>query len=334
LPALLVASGCSQGHADPLRPSEPAIVWPAPPSAARVRFLGILEDSDDVAPRRSLAAQWNALFFGPEPAISFAGPYAIAVDAETSRVAITDTQQGCVHVIDLDAQTHQKIERIGEKDQQLEVPVGIAWVDGSLWIADAQVGAIASWADGGDRTRWLANEAFVRPAGMAYCESNELCYVTDADQDAILAIDHQGQVVLQIGTSGSGLGEFNHPSHVAIGQNDTLIVADSMNFRVQRLGLDGRPISVFGRKGNAAGDLSLPKGVATDSSGNIWVVDAHFENVQAFTPEGQLLLALGREGTEAGEFWLPSGLCVDERDRMWVADSGNHRVQVFELLKP
>jgi sugar lactone lactonase YvrE len=207
----------------------------------------------------------------------------------------------------------------------------VTWCDTELWIADAEHSQIAAVTING-AGRWLAQGLLKRPAGLAYCPANQLCYVVDAAAHAVIALDKSGSPMHQFGTRGAGPGQFNFPTHVAVSNDGWLAVCDSLNFRVQRFGLDGSFINTFGRKGDAAGDLALPKGIAIDAAGNLWIADAHFENIQAFTPEGQLLMALGQEGQEPGQFWLPAGLAIDQKQRLWVADTYNRRVQAFELL--
>lgn len=330
--ALLIAMGCQKPYTDPLAPTGPPIVWPDPPDPPRVRYLGAITGSPDIDPRKTISQKWNELFYGPESPEMLVTPHAVAVHANGTRVAVADSQAGCVHTFELERRTYRVVTSIGESKERLRAPVAVAWINDDLWIADAREHAIAI-VPGEGTPRWIGNDTLERPAGMTWCRDNNLCYVSDSGAHAIVAFDRTGNAVLQFGSRGAEPGQFNYPSHMT-SASGMLIVADSLNFRIQVLGVDGSPMTAFGRQGDAAGDLSLPKGVAVDADGNIWVVDAHFENVQAFTPEGQLLLAVGREGSEPGEFWLPAGLCIDAKNRMWVADAGNRRLQVFELLKP
>ena len=330
---VLVPLGCSQTAVNPLAPPQPPVVWPKPPEQARVRFLGSLTGSRDVRPRKSFLESWNELLYGPKPASVLVTPQAVAVHEDGYRIAVADTNGACVHVFDLAAQTYERKASAGTPPQTFQCPAGVAWAGDVLWVADAKLHAVAVLEPSGG-SRWIGGDALVRPAGLAYCRQNGLCYVSDAGAHAILAFDPAGTAVLHFGSRGTGPGQFNCPTHIACGPGPSLAVADSLNFRIQRLGPDGSPLGAFGKKGDATGDLALPKGIAFDPEGNIWVADAQFENVQAFTPQGQLLLVIGREGRGIGEFYLPAGMCVDARRRMWIADTYNRRVQVFELLGP
>lgn len=326
---LFAAAGCSQAPVSPLTPPSPPVVWPKPPDVARVQYLGSLVGGQSLRAKKSLSETWDELLHGPKPPEVFVTPHAVAVHPDCQRVAVADTNAACVHLLDLQAGKYERLTAVGRSDR-LQCPVGVAWVGASIWTADSKARAVA--ALGSPASRWIRNEFLERPAGIAFCPENRLCYVSDSAGHGILAFDEQGTCVLRFGTHGNGPGQFNGPSHIACGPGPALVVADSLNSRLQYLGPDGTFIAQIGRKGDAAGDLSLPKGVAFDPQGNIWVVDAHFENVQAFTPDGRLLMSFGHEGQGIGEFSLPAGVAIDAKGRIWVADTYNRRVQVFELL--
>ncbi|HON66239.1 MAG TPA: hypothetical protein PLS23_07055 [Phycisphaerae bacterium] len=357
--ALLLAAGCSPKAMTFLQPPEPPIVWPLPPDAPRVRYVGELTGEADLGRAKSFGQVWDEILYGPTPPARIVTPHAVAVDAAGEKVAVADVNGKCVHVFDLAARKYERLVQVGPSagaqgapaspsaaseppasapaDElrfdrtMLESPVAVCWAGDRLWVADSRQGAVAVFELGGT-ARWITCDRLKRPAGLAYCPANQLCYVSDAANHRLLAFDTRGSLVVEFGTRGGGPGQFNAPTHIACGPDGMLAVSDSLNFRVQTLRLDGSPIGAFGRKGDAAGDLALPKGVAFDAAGRIWVVDAQFENVQAFTPEGQLLMSFGKEGHKPGEFWLPAGLCIDAKSRMWVADRENGRVQVFLLL--
>lgn len=334
MPGLLIAAavaGCSQQQKPLLVPPEPPIVWPKPPDAARVRYIGELKSSADLSPAKPFAQVVNELFYGPEAPRALVKPHAVAVHPDGVRVAVADTDAACVHVFDMARRSYRQIGAEAPPGPRLECPTGVAWEGETLWVADAKLHAVVIVRpDGGSRA--VGADLLRRPAGIAASRVAPLMYVSDAGAHAVVAFDREGRQALKFGEQGTGPGQFNFPAQVACGPDGTVVVADAMNFRVQRFTPDGSPLGAFGRKGDAPGDFALPKGVAVDAEGNLWVVDGHFENVQAFTPAGELLMAIGREGHEPGEFWLPAGLCIDAQRRIWIADTYNRRIQVFELL--
>lgn len=306
--------------------------WPAAPARARVRYIGALSSSADVAQREGMSVWFDRMLHGPTPQSAMVTPYAVAVHDDGRRVAVADTQAQCVHVFDLAARTYDKRFRIGDgTHERLRAPVGVAWLGDTLWVADAQLPGLVQLAEGDRAGRVVGGDLLRRPAGLAACGSRGLLVVSDAGTHSLLIFDREGQLVRVLGRRGAGEGELNFPAQVDC-RDGSIVVADALNFRIQRFSLDGELRVVFGRQGDAAGDLALPKGVALDDSGQVWVVDARFENVQAFDEQGRLLMAFGEEGAAPGQFWLPAGACVDQQQRLWVADSYNRRVQVFELL--
>ena len=328
---VLMAVGCTQARRDPLVPTGEPVVWPKPPDQARVRYLGQITGSDDVGVPKSLGERWDELWYGPKAPARLSTPQAVAVHADGQRVAVADPNDHSVHVFNLLARTYERKAQCGTAEEWLESPVAVAWVGEALWVCDSKVGGLAIFDSPGGG-RWIARDVLERPAGIAYCETNALCYVTDSSAHVVQVFDRSGELVLTFGQAGAGPGQFNRPSHIGCGRDGGLVVADSLNFRVQQLNPDGSPNGILGQGGDAAGDLALPKGVGVDDNGNVWVVDARFENVQAFTPAGQLLMAFGKEGQGPGEFWLPAGMCIDRQGRMWIADTYNRRIQVFEMI--
>jgi DNA-binding beta-propeller fold protein YncE len=324
----MLIAGCAQPAMKFLTPPEPPVVWPAPPDAPRVRYVGQLTGSEDIGAAKSFGEAWDELLYGPKPPSRLVSPHGVAVHAGGNKVAVADANAKCAHVFDLAARKYTAMARVG--GQAMESPAGVCWVKDALWVTDARLHAIAVF-DPRQQPRWIGKDKLLRPSGMAYCPVNQLCYVCDTGAHGVRAFDAKGTLVLEFGSHGAGPGQFNYPLHIACGPGESLVVSDALNFRVQRLKLDGTPLGEFGKKGDAAGNLALPKGIAVDGCGTVWVVDANFENVQAFTAEGQLLMAFGQEGHGPGEFWLPTGMCVDAQKRMWVAD--NRRVQVFALLQ-
>ena len=143
---------------------------------------------------------------------------------------------------------------------------------------------------------------------------------------------------------GSGDGEFRNPSALASDYEANLIVADTGNHRVVKLGSNGERIWSVGaqdaegnpRAGTAQEEFDSPQAITTDPENNIYVADTRNCRVQKLSPYGTLLTIFGSWGDSFGQFGGdgPLGIAVDERGDILVSDShtaagGNHRVQVF-----
>lgn len=325
----LLLSGCA-GSPGPLFPSTSSPrVWPSSPESPRIRLLGAIRDSSDLRAGRSAGEAFGDALRGKRPAIRFSSPQGIAI-RDATPVAVADGSGGAVHLLDLSERTH--LISYGSPTQRFGVPMGVAWVGDRLFVADAGKHEVIELDDGG---KWIGSFGageLARPVGIAYLPSRDEFYVVDGGAHALVVFDRERRRLRTIGQRGSATGEFNFPTHIAVGR-ERIAVADSGNFRVQLLDLDGNFVSTVGQKGDGAGDLSLPKGLAFDRDDHLYVVDAHFEVVQVFDRDGRLLLAFGEEGSGAGEFSLPTGIGIDDTGRIWVSDSGNRRVQVFEMVK-
>ena len=133
-----------------------------------------------------------------------------------------------------------------------------------------------------------------------------------------------------VGTKGSGNGQFNEPSGVAVEPGNGVVVAvDYLNNKVQELTASGEFIRSFGSGGSGPGQFKGANGVATDASGNIWVADTGNNRIQKFTEAGAFVRSIGTEGTGSGQFKFPYAVTTDDEGNVWVADSGNNRVQKF-----
>jgi sugar lactone lactonase YvrE len=335
LPLICFPVGCGRPAGKIFTPIDPEIAWPLPPEPPRIKCLGEIRSSEDL---HSAKSGWQVLQerLHPEESrpIPLTKPHAIAVQGE-NRVYVVDTGLACLHVLDLEHRTHRRVDSAG--GDRLRSPVGVAVGAAGVYVTDAMLGDVIEFNFDGEFQRRLGVE-LERPAGIAYCPTNNRLYVIDTAAHQCLILERSSEersdwtIVARFGERGTEPGMFNFPTHVTWSPLLGLVVSDTLNFRVQRFDADGEFRAGMGQKGDGAGDFSLPKGVAVDRDGHIYVVDAHFENVQVFDQKGRLLLAFGSEGEELGQFAVPAGIAIDEADRIWVADSYNHRLQVFQYL--
>ena len=117
--------------------------------------------------------------------------------------------------------------------------------------------------------------------------------------------------ISRFGGEGGGEGQLLHPTSLALSPNDTLLVTDSGNFRVQEFSLDGEFIRMFGSVGDRPGNFSRPKGIAVDRDGYTYVVDSQFNNVQIFAHDGGALMDFGRLYGGPDSIDLPTVVKID-----------------------
>ena len=104
---------------------------------------------------------------------------------------------------------------------------------------------------------------------------------------------------MKLGSSGSGEGELDRPTDVAVDQDGIIYVADWMNNRLQ----------VFDPDGNFA---ALKTGDATVSK---WGQDKLDANPEMW---GERDRAQGMEREK--DFWAPSGVTVDDSNAVYVCE--------------
>lgn len=124
------------------------------------------------------------------------------------------------------------------------------------------------------------------------------------------------------GGSGSGNGQFNGPSGIAIGSNGLVFVLESGNNRIQVFTQDGAFVRKWGSSGSATGQFSHPYGLASDGNGNIFVADSGNNRIQVFA----------EDGTHLRSWSCPSPRAIAYADdgRIYVADDANKKVRSFE----
>ena len=147
-----------------------------------------------------------------------------------------------------------------------------------------------------------------------------------------------------VAPGGHGDSSFRDPSALTSDHEGNLVVADSGNHRVVKLGPDGGFLWAVGgldaegnpRSGTAQSEFDKPQALTTDSENNIYVADSRNCRVQKLSPEGDVLTVFGSWGNANGQFGGdgPLGIAVDENGRVLAGDThtaagGNHRVQAF-----
>ncbi len=331
--AIAAAGSCShQGGVgvrfEAVAEAEPALVWPSLPDRPRIRYLASIVTPADVGSRKSFMRRMVDVFVGTtEPRVR--QPNGIAVDS-TGRVFVADIAARGVHVFDPARGRYQFLTASGRRG--LPSPVGVA-LDGAgnVYVSDSELGEVVVF-DAGGRERRRIREGLERPTGLAFDRRHGVLYVADTKAHRIAVFDSAGRSVQSFGRRGTGDGEFNFPTNVAVAPDGSVLVTDAMNFRIQVFSPEVRFLRQFGRHGDAVGDLARPKGVAIDSEGHVYVVEGLYDVVNVFDAGGRLLLSFGGAGHGRGEFWLASGIAIDRQDRVYISDSFNSRIQVLQYI--
>jgi DNA-binding beta-propeller fold protein YncE len=302
--------------------------WPNPPAPTRIRTLRSVTGAQDWGIEKSLFRRVIDAILGSGNE-HFVRPSAVA---EFQRVLyVADPGAQALWILDAERNELHKVQRIG--DEALLSPVAVAVrPDGAVYLADSRLKTVFLLDRDGKLINIAAREGLERPAGLAYDAARQRLYVADSAGQKIVVFAPDATVIRSWGHAGSRDGEFNYPTHLALGPTGTLLVTDALNFRVQAFDADGRFLWKFGHHGDGSGDVATPKGVAFDRDGHVFLVSALFDAVQIFDQRGRFLLGFGEHGAELGQFWLPGGIFINPQNEIYVADAYNRRIQVFMVV--
>ena len=118
----------------------------------------------------------------------------------------------------------------------------------------------------------------------------------------IFALDSQGNITLELGSWGSGLGQFQYPRQLAVHPDGNLYIADSGNSRVQVFTPQGDFVRAFGTYGTQPGQLLEAFCLTIDPLGDIYVTDRFNARVTKFDKFGNYILSFGGPGTGDGQW--------------------------------
>ncbi|MET8474185.1 NHL domain-containing thioredoxin family protein [Streptomyces sp. NPDC006422] len=176
--------------------------------------------------------------------------------------------------------------------------------------------------------------------------------VSDTTRHQLVELEGDGEtVVRRIGSGERGFGadSFNEPQGLALLDDRTVVVADTVNHALRAVDLPSGAVSTLAGTGRqwwqgapTSGpardvDLSSPWDVAV-FGGTVWIAMAGVHQLWTYDPEaGTVAVAAGttNEGLVDGpgdEAWFaqPSGLAATE-DRLWVADSETSALRYVDV---
>lgn len=332
LPVLLLAA-C----ATPVKEFH-APYWPSLPDRPRFQYELTLR-SDAALAKHDATSRFKALVTGQtsDATITLQKPFDVA--AEQGRIIISDTVARIVYLFDV---PRRSVFVFGSRGPgKLGKPLGVA-IDHNInyYVVDGSTKSVSVYNPDGHFQRRIGQPGeLFKPVDVAVNGDGSRIYVIDnggidTDRHRVVAYDAEGKKLFTIGKRGSGEGEFNLPTHGAVGPDGTLYVLDAGNFRVQAFDSDGRFLRTWGSAGSGYGQFARPRGIAVDRDGNVYVSDARFGNVQIFNSQGQLLLPIGHWSLEdkPGQYALMAGVAVDETGRIYVVDQRMQKVEVIERL--
>jgi DNA-binding beta-propeller fold protein YncE len=159
--------------------------------------------------------------------------------------------------------------------------------------------------------------AQMSPSGMEVGPSGEVV-VADTGGNNIQKYAPDGTLQWQVGTHGSGTGEFLNPRDIAIDAAGDIYVADARNSRIVKLSPAGAWLTSFA--GPSGDRISFPLGVSV-SNGLVYVADTGYNRVRVFNTNGSVALTTPKRGCSVD---APRDADADADGNIYVANyAGN-----------
>lgn len=258
----------------------------------------------------------------------FDSPTGIAVD-RNGNILVADTGNKRIEKF---SPTGSFLSAVGitSGQEQLAAPNGIA-VDraGNVYVADAGNHRVQKLApDGTLLAEWKGPDSgFYGPRRIAIGRDDSI-YVVDQGRTRIVKFSPEGQVLRVWGSKGSGDGQFNDPTSIAVDlQTGKIYVADPRNKRIQVFDSDGKfltewPIAEWGRP-QGFEDLTIDS-----KTRRLYASSAHMNAVLVFDLNGNRLGNLTPKPPDKLDG--ASALALVNR-KLYVLNMAGNRVSVIDL---
>jgi DNA-binding beta-propeller fold protein YncE len=223
----------------------------------------------------------------------FNSPRGMAADMN-GNIFVADTNNGRIEKF---SSTGAFLSSIGTKGTgygKLSTPNGIA-IDqlGNIYVADASKDCVEKLAPTGTVVaEWKGSDpGFYGPRRIAIGPDNSI-YVVDQGRNRIVKFNPEGDVLASWGSSGSGDGQFNDHTSVAVDpKTNTVFVADPINRRIQTFDSNGKFLTkwLIPEWGRAQGFEDL----AIDSQASrLYASSANMDKVLVFDLNGNRIAVL------------------------------------------
>jgi peptidylamidoglycolate lyase len=180
---------------------------------------------------------------------------------------------------------------------------------------------------------------FDRPTDVAVRDDGSF-YVSDGYVNSrIVRFEANGRYLLEWGSPGEAVGEFDVPHSLAVDTTNHVYVADRGNARIQIFDENGRFLTSWQDRWR----IGRPWAVRVDDDGFVYVVDGGDQNnwlpdrarIFKVTPEGEIVDRFGTYGSQPGNFIWPHAIAIGSDGALYVAEVGSgQRVQKFLPVIP
>ena len=163
----------------------------------------------------------------------------------------------------------------------LNEPRGLSFdADGNLIVCDAGNKCVRFFSPDGSIFKTIGSGRLRMPIDCV-CHNGKV-FVSDREAHLIKVYNNNGRFLYEFGTYGTGDGELNHPTGLAVDKMGHLLVCSLDNHRVQIFTLNGKFVAKFGEYGQELGQMFSPSSVSVLKSGRIVVCEFQNNRLQLF----------------------------------------------------
>jgi len=210
--------------------------------------------------------------------------------------------------------------------------------DGDIWAADPYNNRFAIFKPDGNFVEYWGTPGAGRGqlqlqrsngdgfGGIAF-ERDGSFFVLDVGNYRVQKFDAQRQFVRVWGSYGTGPGQYQDPTGIAVGPTGSVYVLDDERGVIEWYDRDGKVLGSFNAFARALRVQRSDYGtggagsLVVDANGNLYVADGQPVEVERFNAKGKLTMIFGARGDAPGQYRDgPGGIAIDSKGRLYVDD--------------
>ena len=169
--------------------------------------------------------------------LQFHFPVGISFNTNNQKLYVCDQKNHRVQVLNTDLTYYSTLGRKGRGNGEFENAMDIAFdSNGNIYITDFHNHRVQIFSQDGSFVRAITNkkqgQTLQRPYGIAL-DSSDTVYVSERNRSCINVFTAEGEYLTTFGGKGKAEGQFDWPRGLHIDKNDSLLVCDTNNGRIQ-----------------------------------------------------------------------------------------------------
>lgn len=263
----------------------------------------------------------------------FSRPRGIVADAK-GNFYVADTGNSRIQKFKADGSFLTSFGKPGTAEGEIKEPNGIA-VDeaGNLYVTDALNHKLIKFDPTGQVLKeWKGPDpGFYGPRDITFGPDKKL-YIVDQGRTRIVRYDPANDSFISWGTSGSGEGQMNESTGIAIGGGH-VYVADTGNNRIEVFDMDGKFVRTWDVPAWERYVWHYPDALFDDSTNKLYVSNGWKNEILSFDANGNPLDGTIKPAAEQ-QLANPSGICfigVGKQRRILVLNTGGSKVTAIDL---